>query len=683
MILVTGQVHNPICRCGGTESLTRLKGVIVLASGASHKEPDTTFMEDPEIAGGGVMKTERRLAAIASLDVVDYTRLMEADEAATHIALTACMRDVVEPLVASHHGHIFKFTGDGALVEFASAVDAVKCVFEIQLNLQQWNAAAAPERPIILRIGVNVGDVIFAEQDVYGMGVNVAARLQALAEPGTIFVSAVVVDHIHNQVDLDLDYIGQRRVKNVSEPIKVYRMRPGIGIAKPLPYRRRLPGWQRPRALAALILVLAGLALAIAWWQPWHLPSVFEPPNKPSIAVLPFDNLSPDAGQVYLAEGITEDLITNLAKFPDLYVIARNSSSIYTDKPIKVQQIRDDLGVSYVVEGSVQKAANSVRITAQLIDTETGEHIWAERYDRNLDKIFQIQDDVASAIAGTLTGTTGMLAAAELKRVSDKPPQTFIAYDYLMQGWHEWYKFTPEGNHAARRLFDIARKADPSYARAYAGLAWTYALDYEYDWTEDYKNAVEQALTFAKKAVQLGPKDYRSYWVLGWAYLYSWEHEQAEAAYNRARDMNPNDAELLAEMASLLIYIGRPEQAITQIKEAMRRNPFFDQWYVEYLGWAYQEAGRPQECIDTLEKIIDTQPTQEQLWLLRILAACYADPKVNRMADAQRTAKEILMLDPGFSMTAHRKYVEETLPYKSPQQIDRWIAAFSRVGLPK
>lgn len=629
------------------------------------------------------MKTERRLAAIASLDVVDYTRLMEADEAATHKALTACMQDVVEPLVATYHGHIFKFTGDGALIEFASAVDAVKCVFEIQCNLQQWNAGVSPERPIIFRIGVNVGDVIFAEQDVYGMGVNVAARLQTLAEPGTIFVSAVVVDHIHNQVDLDLDYIGQRRVKNVSEPIKVYRMRPGIGAPKPLPYRRRTPGWRHPRALAALILVVAGLALALAWWQPWHRPSLLAPPNKPSIAVLPFENLSPDPGQVYLAEGITEDLITNLAKFPDLYVIARNSSSIYTDKPVKVQRIRDDLGVSYVVEGSVQKAANSVRITAQLIDTETGEHIWAERYDRDVDKIFQIQDDVVAAIAGTLTGTTGMLAAAELKRVSDKPPQTFIAYDYLMQGWHEWYKFTPEGNREARRLFDTARKTDPSYARAYVGLAWTYALDYEYDWTEDYKNAVDQALAFAKKAVQLGPKDYRSYWVLGWAYLYSWEHEQAEAAYNRARDMNPNDAELLAEMASLLIYIGRPEQAISQIKEAMRRNPFFDQWYVEYLGWAYQEAGQPQECIDTLEKIIDTQPTQEQLWLLRILAACYADPKVNRMADAQRTAKEILMLDPGFSMAAHRKYVEETLPYKTPQQIDHWIAAFSRVGLPK
>jgi adenylate cyclase len=638
-------------------------------------------MEDPRIAGGGSMKTERRLAAIASLDVVDYTRLMEADEAATHSALSACLHEVIEPLVAAYRGHIFKFTGDGALVEFASAVDAVKCVFEIQRSLQQWNAASSLQWPIIFRIGVNVGDVIFAEQDVYGTGVNVAARLQALADPGTIFVSAVVVDHIHNHVDLNLDYIGQRHVKNVSEPIKIYRLRPGTGV-KPGMRRRGLPLWLRPRALAALMLVLIAAGLAIAWWQPWRTGPVV-PPNKPSIAVLPFENLSADPGQSYLAEGITEDLITNLAKFPDLYVIARNSSSIYTDKPVKAQRIRDELGANYVVEGSVQKSAESVRITAQLIDTASGEHIWAERYDRSLEKIFQIQDDVASAIAGTLTGTTGMLAAAELKRVSDKPPQTFIAYDYLMQGWHEWYKFTPEGNREARRLFETARKADPSYARAYAGLAWTYALDYEYDWTEDYKNAVERALEYAKKAVQLGPKDYRSYWVLGWAYLYSWEHEQAEAAYNRAREMNPNDAELLAEMASLLIYVDRPEQAIAQIKEAMRRNPFFDQWYVEYLGWAYQEAGRPQECIDTLEKIIDAEPSQEQLWLLRILAACYADPRVNRMADAQKIAKKILTLDPGFSMEAHRRYVEETLPYKTPQQIDRWIAAFSRVGLPK
>jgi tetratricopeptide (TPR) repeat protein len=323
-----------------------------------------------------------------------------------------------------------------------------------------------------------------------------------------------------------------------------------------------------------------------------------------------------------------------------------------------------------------------VRITAQLIDTTTGDHVWAERYDRNLDRIFEIQDDVTTTIAGTLMGTTGMLAEAELKRVSEKPKQNFVAYDYLMQGWHEWYKFTPEGNKEARRLFEEARKVDPNYARAYVALAWTYALDYEYDWTDQYDAAVAEALDLAKKAVQLDDRDYRSYWILGWAYLYDRQHDQAEAAYAKARQMNPNDAELMAEMASLLIYVGKPQQAVAQLKEAMRRNPFYDEWYVEYLGWAYQEAGMPKECVETLEKIIKPEPTLEQLWLLRLLAACYADPLVNRIEDAHKIVQKILALDPTFSMEAHRAYVKEALPYKSEQSIDKWIEALSRTGLP-
>jgi adenylate cyclase len=632
--------------------------------------------------GAGGAEPDRRLAAIVSIDVVDYSHLMEEDEAGTHEALTACCRDFLEPLVASHHGRIVKLTGDGALIEFGSAVDAVKCAFAFQNSSDDWNRTASGDRRIIFRIGVNIGDIIVDHQDIYGTGVIVATRLQAIADPGAVFVSAAVVEHVATRVDFGFEFVGKRSLKHISEPVDVYRVVPQSNTKTVLHRRLGMRNW-KIRA-AALVLILLPIALLAIWLlRPWHDAQQSAPlSSNPSIAVLPFRNLSTDPAQDYFADGITEDLITDLAKFPDLTVIARTSSFAYKDRAVTIATIRKELGVRYVLEGSVQKSDKTVRITAQLIDTTTGDHVWAERYDRNIDRIFEIQDDVTTTIAGTLMGTTGMLAEAELKRVSEKPKQNFVAYDYLMQGWHEWYKFTPDGNKEARRLFEEARKVDPNYARAYVALAWTYALDYEYDWTDQYDAAVAQALELAKTAVQLDNRDYRSYWILGWAYLYDRQHDQAEAAYAKARQMNPNDAELMAEMASLLIYIGKPQQAVAQLKEAMRRNPFFDEWYVEYLGWAYQEAGMPKECIETLEKIIKPQPTEDQLWLLRLIAACYADPLVNRMEDAHNTVKKILALDPTFSMEAHRAYVKEALPYKSEQSIDKWIEALSRTGLP-
>ena len=499
-------------------------------------------------------------------------------------------------------------------------------------------------------------------------------------DPGAIFVSSAVVAQVGNRGGLGFAYVGERAVKNIVEPVEVYRVTADAGTGTALP-RRRLRSGRRLLLLGVVpLIVLCGL---IAAWR-FDLIDTGEvrmPAGKPSIAVMPFRNLSADVAQDYFAEGINEDLITDLAKFPGIYVASRSASDYYKDKPAPLELVRSDLGVNYVLEGGIQKSNNDVRITVQLIDAVSGENLWAERYDRNPEHIFEIQDDITRTIAGTLMGTTGLLAEAELRRLARKPAKNWIAYDYLMQGWHEWYKFTPESNKEARRLFEVARKADPTYARAYASLAWTYALDYEYEWTDQYEETVAQALALSKKAVELDEKDYRSYWVLGWSYLYSWQHEQAEAAYNKARQMNPSDTELMAEMASLLIYVGRPQQAIEQLQEAMRRNPFYDRWYVEYLGWAYQEANMAKECVDTM-KIVDPEPVQRDLWLLRILAACYADPAVNDMEQAHAVAAKILALDPDFSLAAHRKFQEETFPYKSPDLIDKWTVALQRVGLP-
>lgn len=624
----------------------------------------------------------RRLAAILCADVAGYSRMMEADEQGTHDALRHRRKTFIEPLLEQHHGRIVKLTGDGALVEFSSAVDAVVCAAAIQARMMELNDKLPEEQHIRFRIGINIGDIIIEDEDIYGTGVNVAARLQEMAEPDSIYVAKSVEESVKSLGELRFVPLGRRSVKNIAEPVEVYRVaRLGDKRGSLLRVLRLRRGKARVAALGfACLLALA----AAGGWFLWPNEPAWPPlPAAPSVAVLPFDNLSDDSGQDHLANGISEDLITNLSKDPDFFVIARNSSFVFSEKPADIRRVGRELGVRYVVEGSVRRSGNAIRVTAQLIDAVSGRHIWAERYDRPLEKIFDIQDSVTTSIAATMMGSTGLIAEAEIQRLKAKSPNSFTAYDYLMRGWAAWYRFTREDNEKARALFQKVIEADPAYARGYAGLAWTYAMDYQYDWTEDYEGAVEKASVLAQRAIRLDDRDYRNYWILGWANLYQWDHERALAHYGKARSLNPNDAELMVEMASLLIFIGQPEQAIEQVKEAMRRNPLHEDWYLEYLGWAYEEAGRPQACIDTFSKVLDPNPTAEQLWILRTLAACYASAEVNRMDDAKRIAAKILELDPEFSMARHRAYIEEVMPYASEALIDRWIAAFSRVGLPE
>jgi adenylate cyclase len=357
--------------------------------------------------------------------------------------------------------------------------------------------------------------------------------------------------------------------------------------------------------------------------------------------------------------------------------MARNSTSAYKDKPTDVRQVGKDLNIRYVVEGSIQRSDQNVRVTAQLIDASTGRHLWADRYDRQVDNIFAIRDDITRAVAGTLGGLQGKVAQAEATRLSGKDPNSFTAYDYLMRGWQEWRKFTAEGNAAARDLFEQARKVDPTYARAYAGLAWTYANDYDYEWTDDFDKAIKLASENAGTAVKLDPNDYQAHWVRGWTYLYNWEHEKAMASYLRARELNPNDAELLAEMGNLLIYIGQPKQAADQLEEAVRLNPFHEKWYDEYLGWAYEEADMPLKAIEKLEEVIDLKnASEEELWILPTLASAYANPAVGRMDDAHKVRDKILELKPEFSSAE----VASRNPYKK-ELIDSYVGRLRRAGL--
>jgi adenylate cyclase len=629
---------------------------------------------------------ERRLAAMLAADVQGYSHLTELNEEASTATLRM-YRAVVEESISAHRGHVFSSAGDGVVAEFPSVVEAIRCAVEIQNEIAERNAAVPEDRRMQFRIGVNLGDVIAEENHYYGSGVNVAVRLEQLAEPGGICLSQTVYDQVRKIVEIPFEDIGEHRLKNIAEPVHVYRILPGPSP----PWLKRLfsrTNIHRQRfgvATGALLVLLAVAAGSFYLRQPavlWDalLGGGVSLPEHAAIAVLPFADMSAAHDQQYLADGITEELTTGLAKFPELIVMSRNATLPYKDKPIDSRQVGKDLSVRYVVGGSLQRSDNNLRVTAQLIDASSGSQLWADSYDRQINSIFAIRDDITRSIVGTIGGLGGKLAQAEVARLSEKDPNSFTAYDYLMRGWYEWHKFTRESNAAARDLFEQARKIDPNYARAYAGLAWAYADDYDYEWTDDYKETLKLTLEMAQTAVRLDPNDYQAHWALGWAYLYNRQYENAMAHYLRARELNPNDAELLAEMANFLIWIGQPKQAIDQVKEAIRLNPFHENWYEQYLGWAYEEAGMPQKAIEIFEQAIDLQnPDDDGLWYFPFIAAAYADPTVGRMDDASKIVKTLLSRKPKFSIS---EALSHAYPYKTKELIDRFVNAVRRAGLP-
>ena len=625
---------------------------------------------------------ERRLAAILAADVQGYSHLTELNEEGSTATLRM-YRAVVEESIAAHKGHIFSSAGDGVVAEFPSIIEAIRCAVEIQNEIAERNSSVPEKQQMQFRIGVNLGDVIAEDNNLYGTGVNVAVRLEQLAEPGGIFLSQTVYDQVRKIVEIPFEDVGERRLKNIADPVHVYRILPS-----PLPWLKKVlspAGIRQSFGVAASValLFLAVAAGAFYLRQPAALWDALigdgSLTEHPAIAVLPFADMSATHDQQYLADGITEELTTGLAKFPELIVMSRNSTLTYKDKPTDTRQVGKDLNVRYLIDGSVQRADQNVRVTAQLIDASTGSQLWADGYDREISSIFAIRDDITRSIVGTLGGLGGKLAQAEVARVSAKNPNSFTAYDYLMRGWYEWHKFTRESNAAARDLFEQARKIDPNYARAYAGLAWAYADDYDYEWTEDFEKTLKLTLENANTAVRLDPNDYQAQWALGWACLYNRQYEQAMAHYLRARELNPNDAELLAEMANFLIWIGQPKQAIDQVKEAIRLNPFHENWYEEYLGWAYEEAGMPQKAIEILEQAIDLQnPDDDGLWYFPFLAAAYADPTVGRMDDAREIVKTLLSRKPEFSIS---EALSHAYPYKTKELVDRLVNAARRAGL--
>ena len=476
---------------------------------------------------------KRRLVAVVAADVVGYSRLMADDEAGTLNALKAHRRASIDPKIEAHHGRIVKTTGDGMLLEFHSIVDAVCCAVEIQQATSQQNAGLPSERRLELRVGINLGDVILDGDDLYGDGVNVAARLEALAEPGSIYLSNTAYEHVRGKVDFAFDDLGDHALKNIATPIRVYRVRRGVQGAEQT-------GSTRP-------------ALAL--------------PDRPSIAVLPFANMSGDSDQ-YFVDGITEDVTTTLSKWRWFFVIARNSSFIYKDRAVDVKQVGRELGVRYVLEGSVRRAANRVRITAQLVDAINGSHVWAEKFDRELVDIFALQDEITERIA---TAIDPAMRLIETQRAIREP--AIDAWDHFLRGSFSFYKYEKHSNEEARRHFAKAIELDPTFALAHAQLARTHYFDAWMNWADMPERSYETAYRLAATAVMLDGMEAVAHSALAITALFARHYDAALRAGHRAIELNPNYQYGHSSYGHALAFVGRPVEAIQCLQTALRLSP--------------------------------------------------------------------------------------------------------------
>jgi adenylate cyclase len=554
--------------------------------------------------------SERRLAAILAADVAGYSRLMGADEAGTLVALKAHRRELIDPQIAAHKGRIVKTTGDGMLAEFPSVVEAVACAVAVQQGMAARNGDVPPERCIQFRVGINLGDVIVEEGDIFGDGVNVAARLEALAEPGGILLSRAAHEQVKGKLGFAFADLGEKRLKNIAEPVRVWRWR-ADGEAKP-GARPKLRAWH---VAAGLMLLLAAGAVGL-WLRapPPSAPVQADAASKPAVAVLPFDNLSDDPAQSYFSDGFTEDLITDLSKVSGLLVIARNSTFAYKGRHSDLRDVGRALGARYVVEGSVRKAGPRVRITAQLIDAVSGHHVWAERYDRDLTDLFAVQDDVRQRIVAALAVH---LTPSEKERLGQRPTSDLEAYDAWLRGLEHVGRFTREDNEAARRYFTFAAERDPKFARAIGQIANTHSMDVQMGWSADRETSERLAVLAARQAVALDGTLPEARYTLSTALARAGRLDEALAEAQKAIDLNPNYADGLAWRAAVLAGMNRGQEALQEIERAMRLNPHFRYWHIHIRGIARFALGEYDMAVADFRLALERNPNwHPSRWLL-------------------------------------------------------------------
>jgi adenylate cyclase len=625
---------------------------------------------------------KRKLTAILSADVEGYSRLMGEDEEATVRTLKA-YRGLMTTIIGQHHGRLIDSPGDNLLAEFSSVVEALRCAWDIQQEIRTRNLDLPENRRMLFRIGVNLGDVIEEEGRIYGDGVNVAARLESIAEPGGISISGTAYDQVKNKLPWQYEYQGEQTVKNIAEPVRVYRvvMEPRAGVAQIT--EEKIPGlkkwkWAGFGAIAFLILG----AITVGVWHFYFRPqppsaevtSVWAPalelPDKPSIAVLPFANISGDPEQEYFSDGITEEIITGLSKVPRLFVIARNSTFTYKGKPVMVQQVGQELGVRYVLEGSVRKAGDRVRITAQLVDAMTGKHLWAEKYDRDLKDILALQDEIMMKVIAALQVK---LTEGEQALIVAGGTDNFQAYAKFLQGVEYVKRFNREGNLLARKMAEEAIDLDPNYPRGYRLLATTHWLDVSLGISKSPKQSLAKSAELYQRVIALDPTDAPAHGFLGMVYTLMRQHEKGIAEVEKAVALNPNAADAQCFFGYILHFNGRHKEAIEAIKKAIRLNPFPPNWYFQILGFAYCHAGMYEESISALKEALRVSP--DNLFAHTRLTAAYS--LSGREQEARAEAAEILRINPKFSL----EYFAKTQPYKNPHDRALLIDALRKAGL--
>jgi adenylate cyclase len=555
---------------------------------------------------------------------------MEEAEAATVKTLTA-YKETITSQIKHHKGRVVDSPGDNLLAEFASVVDAVQCAVEIQELIKAKNAELPENRRMQFRIGINLGDVIEERNRIYGDGVNIASRIETLADPGGICIEMSVYNQIKKKLVLDYEDLGEHTVKNISEPIRVYRV--------------------------PLETSTAGPKMSVK----------LELSDKPSIAVLPFNNMSADPEQNYFADGISEDITTELSRFHSIFVISRNTSFSYRGDAINIQHVGQELGAEYIVEGSVRKAGNRIRVTAQLIAAATGHHVWAERYDRNLEDIFSIQDEITEIIVSTLAGR---IEAAGIERAKRKNTENMVAYDYLLKGldFHKSGRNTKEDAAKAVEMFTKAVELDPGFARAHAWLACaSFALWYPNPSPEQ----VAECMARVQKAISLDENESEAHRILGAIYLRrERQFERAEHHITRAVTLNPNDANTAAKATELFSFTGRSQEAVASIKRAMSLNPRYPDWYWQELGLALYVSGQYTEAIDAFNRIANLVEFD-----YAYLAACRV--ALGEVEQAKSHIADLLRMMPRASI----RYYEKTQPYKNEADLKRFLNALREAGL--
>jgi len=606
---------------------------------------------------------KRKLTAIFSADVEGYSRLMGEDEEATVRTITA-YREVLTTLIQQHNGKVLDSPGDNLLAEFLSVVDAVQCAVAVQKEIKARNGELPENRRMQFRIGINLGDVIQEEDRIYGDGVNIAARLEGLAEPGGICLSRTTYDHVKNKLELGYEYLGEHSVKNIAEPVRVYRvLTEPEAVGKVIGEKRFLGRFSRRTAMAAFIILLMVVGGLVSWNIYLHQSKKVEPasvekmafqlPEKTSIAVLPFKNISGESGQEFLADGITESIIGAVSRVSGLFVIASNSVFTYKGKAVKVQTVAEELGVQNVLEGTVQRIGNKLRINVQLIDAIQGRHLWSEKYDREMQDLFSVQDNISKEV---LTALQVKLVEGEQARGWAKGTKNLDAYIKYLQAYDHFRSFNKNKIVLTRQICEEAIAIDPNYDNPHTLLGTTHLIDLWFNWGESPQVSMKKAIVSLDKAVALNPESDFANACLSHLYLLQKRFDEAVVTGEKAIAINPNGDLGMVLLGITFNHVRRYEEAINLFKEAQRRNPYCPAWYIHNMAWSYLFLGKLDEAIVECKRSLERNP--DHLPGLVALASVYG--VANRLDEGRAVAAEILRIDPNFSaeriMTWPNKY---------------------------